>query len=247
MGEHWSSLRTKMWRMPMRQLSARCKEMENGKERELEIIRNGLTYVKADAQINEPHWDTKYSWTEDPISLTNNKSGVQDTLLRTEKQLKKEPEWKRVYAAQVYEMVERRAAMKLTKEIIASWKGPVWLVSHLVAPNPHSVTTPVHLVWNSSQKFKTLLLKGPIRALLLRFRRGVHAVLGDIKKMYVSLRLEDLLMHLQISLERHPEWRNRRVRYHQSQYWRSTSRVHCSAGHERDSKIAHICWLGGGT
>jgi hypothetical protein len=82
-------------------------------------------------------------------------------------------------------MVERRAAKKLTKEFIASWKGPVWYVSHLVVPNPHSLTTPVRLVWNSSQKFRgvrmnDLLLKGPdvlnpIRAILLRFRRGVHA------------------------------------------------------------------------
>ena len=46
-----------------------------------------------------------------------------------------------------------------------------------------------------------LLLKGPdglnpIRAVLLRFRRGVHAALGDIKKMYNSVWLEDLEMHL---------------------------------------------------
>ncbi|KAI3360692.1 hypothetical protein L3Q82_002551 [Scortum barcoo] len=94
------------------------------------------------------------------------KSGVEATFLRTEKQLKKEPEWRVAYGAQVHEMVERRAAKKLTREMIANWRGPVWYVSHLVAPNPHSVTTPVRLVWNSSQRFKgvsmnDLLLKGP--------------------------------------------------------------------------------------
>lgn len=46
-----------------------------------------------------------------------------------------------------------------------------------------------------------LLLKGPdvlnpIRAVLLRFRRGVYAALGDIKKMYNSVWLEDKEMHL---------------------------------------------------
>ncbi|KAJ8017294.1 hypothetical protein DPEC_G00016350 [Dallia pectoralis] len=110
-------------------------------------------------------------------------------------------------------MVERGAARKLTEEVIANWEGPVWYVSHLVAPNPHSSTTPVRLVWNGSQKFKgvsmnDLLLKGPdvlnpIRAVLLRFRRGVHAALGDIKKMYNSVWLEDLEMHLHRFL-----WRN---------------------------------------
>lgn len=112
-------------------------------------------------------------------------------------------------------MVERKAAKKLTKETIADWKGPVWYVSHLVAPNPHSITTPVRLVWNSSQKFKglsmnDLLLKGPdvlnpIRAVLLRFRRGVHAALGVIKKMYNSVWLEDLEMHLHRFLWRDSE------------------------------------------
>lgn len=86
------------------------------------------------------------------------------------------------------------------------WTGPVWYVSHLVAPNPHSVTTPVRLVWNSSQKFKglsmnDLLLKGPdvlnsIRAVLLRFRKGVFGVLGDLHKMYNSVWLEEREMHL---------------------------------------------------
>lgn len=189
------------------------KEMTLSEERELEIIRKGLTYIKADAHSDEPHWDTKYPWIQDPSSLPYNRSGVEATFLRTEKQLKKEPEWKIAYTAQVHEMVERRAAKKLTKEMIASWKGPVWYVSHLVAPNPHSVTTPVRLVWNSSQKFKgvsmnDLLLKGPdvlnpIRAVLLRFRRGVHAALGDIRKMYNSVWLENLEMHLHRFL-----WRN---------------------------------------
>lgn len=91
---------------------------------------------------------------------------MEATFLRTEKQLMKEPKWRVAYGAQVHEMVERGAAKKLTKEMIANWKGPVWYISHLVAPNSHSVMTPVCLVWNSSQKFKglcinDLLLKGP--------------------------------------------------------------------------------------
>lgn len=137
--------------------------------------------------------------------MPNNRNAVEATFLRTERHLKKEPEWYVAYTTQVHDMVERKAAKKLTKETTADWKGPVLNVSHLVVPNTHSVTTPVRLVWNSSQKFKGLsmndLLKGPdvlnlIRAVLLRFRRGVHAVLSDIKKMYNSVWLEDLEMHL---------------------------------------------------
>lgn len=82
----------------------------------------------------------------------------------------------------------------------------MWYISHLIAPNPHSVTTLVRLVWNSSQKCRgvslnDLLLKGPdvlnsIRAVLLRFRRGKFAALGDIRKMYNSVWLEDREMRL---------------------------------------------------
>ncbi|XP_038143265.1 uncharacterized protein LOC119784992 [Cyprinodon tularosa] len=183
------------------------KEMTLAEEKELEIIKKGLTYIKKeDTHVNSPRWDARYPWVEDPASLPNNRSAVEATFLRTERQLEREPEWKAAYTAQVHEMVERHAAMELTEGLRRNWKGPVWYVSHLVAPNPHSVTTPVRLVWNSSQKFKgvsmnDLLLKGPdvlnpIRAVLLRFRRGVYAALGDIKKMYNSVWLEEREMHL---------------------------------------------------
>lgn len=67
--------------------------MTLSEERELEIIRQGLTYVKADAHSHEPHWDTKYPWIEDPSSLPNNRNAMEATFLGTERQLKKELEW----------------------------------------------------------------------------------------------------------------------------------------------------------
>lgn len=80
-------------------------------------------------------------------------------------------------------------------------------ISHLIASSPHSIMTPVRLVWNSSQKFQSLndlLLKAPdvlnpICAVLLKFRRvfqGVFAALGDIKKIYNSVLLEDQGVYL---------------------------------------------------
>lgn len=77
--------------------------------------------------------------------------------------------------------------MKLSKDVlhaVHTWTGPVWYISHLIAPKPHSVTTPVRLVWNSSQKFRgvslnDLLLKGP-----------------DIRKMYNSVWFKDQEVHL---------------------------------------------------
>lgn len=133
---------------------------------ELEVIKKGLTYTKAHAHSQEPQWDTKYPWIEGLISLSNNRNAVEATFLRTERQLKRVVEWWVAYATQLHEMVERWAAKKLTKETVANWKGSVWYASHLIAPNPHSVTTPMRLV-----------------------------SLGDIAKMYNSVWLKDLEMH----------------------------------------------------
>lgn len=158
------------------------KEMTLAEERELEVVKEGLTYVMADSHSQEPHWHAKYPWLEDPTSLPNNRTIVEATFFRTEKQLAKQPEWKAAYTSQVHDMIDRRAAIKLSKDVLNNWDGPVWYVSHLIAPNPHSLTTPVRLVWNSSQRFRgvslnDLLMKGPdvlnqIRAVLLRFRDG---------------------------------------------------------------------------
>ncbi len=168
------------------------KEMTLAEERELEVVKGGLTYVGADDHSDSPHWHARYPWLIDPSTLPNNIKAVEATFLRTERQLAKELQWKKAYGAQVHEMVDRRAARKLTKENLTNWNGPVWYISHLIAPNPHSVTTPVRLVWNSSQKYKgqslnDLLMKGPdvlnsIRAVLLKFRQGSYAALGDVRK-----------------------------------------------------------------
>lgn len=71
--------------------------------------------------------------------------------------------------------------------------------ARLVAPNPQSVTIPVHLVWNSSRvqgdeyeliSTQRMIFYSIQLELLLRFRK-VHVVLGNIKKIYNSVWLEE--------------------------------------------------------
>ncbi|CAL9701094.1 unnamed protein product [Knipowitschia caucasica] len=182
------------------------KEMTLGEERELEKIKECLTYVQADKHSDSPHWDAAYPWKGDPATLPDNRHAVKATFLNTEKRLEKEPKWKAAYKEQIRDMISRGAATELTEEELASWTGPKWYISHLVAPNPHSSSTPVRIVWNSRQKFcgvslNDLLYKGPdvlnaIRGVLLRFRTGLYAALGDVKKMYNSVWLKDKEVHL---------------------------------------------------
>ncbi|XP_077397336.1 BCAS3 microtubule associated cell migration factor isoform X1 [Festucalex cinctus] len=180
--------------------------MTLGEERDLEKIKTCLTYVQSDKHSESPHWDASYPWKGDPAMLPDNRHAVEATFRNMEKCLQREPEWKAAYKEQIHDMISRGAAVKLSKDEIDNWKGPKWYISHLVAPNPHSSTTPVRIVWKSSQEFmgvslNDLLYKGPdvlnqIRGVLLRFRTGLHAALCDVKKMYNSVWLEDREVHV---------------------------------------------------
>ena len=182
------------------------KEMSLADERELEIIKGGLTFKLSDGHSDKPHWDARYPWKESPATLPNNRKAVEATFLKSEKRLERDPVWKEAYTRQVHDMVARGAAVKLSRATMDSWSGAVWWVNHLTAPNPHSASTPVRLVWDSSQEFRGvslngILLKGPdvlnpIRAVLLRFREGEHAAIGDVSKMYNSVWLEEQEVHV---------------------------------------------------
>lgn len=54
-------------------------------EQELEIIKAGLTFREKDVHSDQSHWDTKYSWKEDPASLPHNCKAVEAMFRRIEK------------------------------------------------------------------------------------------------------------------------------------------------------------------
>lgn len=106
--------------------------MTFAEERELEVVKSRLTYVASDDHSERPHWHANYPWVENPVTLPNNRSAVEATFLRTERQLAKEPERKTAYAAQVHEMVNRQAAMRLSKDVlqVMDWSSMVHYSSH---------------------------------------------------------------------------------------------------------------------
>ena len=183
------------------------KDMTLQEEKEVAIMEDCLTHKpEGDEHSAAPHWDTKYPYMMNPASLPDNYASVRGVLGSTLRRLERDHKWKEVYAAQIEDLVNREAARKLTEEEVKSWDGPVWYVAHQIAPNPHSKTTPCRLVWNSSQpcrgtSLNNILMKGPdflnpIGNVLLRFRSGLNAVVGDIAKMYNSVFLEEKETHL---------------------------------------------------
>ena len=78
-------------------------------------------------------------------------------------------------------MVTRDVARKLIQSEIDQWSGPCFYISHLAVKYPKSLSTPVRIVFNSSQVFQgkslnSCLAKGPdayvnnILGVLLRWR-----------------------------------------------------------------------------
>ena len=171
-------------------------------EQELQLIQSKLRY-------DAPHkrWVAGYPWLVEPSTLSDNYPAVYSTLCRTERTLDRDSDWKSTYQKQIDDHESRGVARKLSPEEISSWDGPYYYISHMALEQPKSETTPVRLVFNSSQKYKgvslnSCLAKGPdcfnnsLLGMLLRFREYPTVLIGDIKKMYNTVHLELLEQHM---------------------------------------------------
>lgn len=148
---------------------------------------------------------------------------MRGTLRNTEKVLlKKGSEWRETYTSQVLDMVERGVARKLAVKEMQDWTGPVFYISHLAVQNSNSESTPVRIVFNSSQKcdgisLNDALVKGPdsylnsLLGILLRWREGHAVIIGDIRKMFNSIEISETDQHCHrflwrdMSLDREPD------------------------------------------
>ena len=170
-------------------------------EQELHLIRSNLEYDQ-----EKKLWVTSYPWLVDPSTLPDNFSAAFATLKNTEKRLMKDAEWAKSYGGQIVDMLDRGVARKLSKTELNDWKGPVFYISHLAVSNEKSKSTPVRIVFNSSQLYQgkslnNCLAKGPDSyrnsglGILLKWREESVALVGDIKKMFHSVYLKSVEQH----------------------------------------------------
>ena len=158
-------------------------------------------------------WMVPYPWRKDPHLLPDNHIQAEKVLQSTEKRLAKNSEYAKVYDQQMNEMVEMGFSRKLSEEEVSSYQGPIHYVSHHAVIRPEKKSTPVRIVFNSSASFQGHVLndywhKGPdllnnIVGVLLRFREGATAVMGDISKMYHRVLIPERDQHVHRYL-----WRN---------------------------------------
>ena len=102
-------------------------------------------------------------------------------------------------------MIQRGVARKLTKEELDTYKGPIHYIAHHDVLKPDSKSTPVRIVFNSSANYKGHLLndywaKGPdllnnLLGILIRCRENEVGVIGDVKKMYHTVKAKTIEQH----------------------------------------------------
>ena len=169
-------------------------------ERELKLIESKLVF-----DSGKKRWTAEYPWIRSPEELPDNKRAAMGRLRSTEKRLAKNPAHAAVHQKQIEDMIHRGVAKKLTYEDLESYDGPIHYILHHEVLKPDSKSTPVRIVFNSSANYMGHTLneywaKGPnllnnLLGILVRFRENEVAMIGDIKKMYHSVKIGTVEQH----------------------------------------------------
>ena len=183
-----------------RKCSLGAKDYTIQEERELELIERNLSFNSEDNS-----WTAEYPWIKDPHKLPNNHKVAMAKLAATERRLRKNADHAKVYDEQIKDMVARNVARKLSEEELTNYTGPTHYIAHHEVLKPESKSTPVRIVFNSSANYMGHVLneywaKGPdllnnLLGVLIRFRENRVAFMGDIRKMYHTVKTSELDQH----------------------------------------------------
>ena len=179
------------------------KDMTLKDEKEFNLIESKIEF-KADSG----RWMAAYPWMCERNQLKSNIHIAAAILRSTENRLKGNREQATLYSRQIQDMIDRKAARKITEAELNSFQGAKFYIAHHAVMKAESKSTPCRIVFNSSAKYGGLslndcLAKGPsllngLLGILLRFRQNKVAFIGDISKMYhsIDIPLEDQMTHL---------------------------------------------------
>ena len=149
-----------------------------------------------------PFFQTSYKWDTPKENLVPNYAAVKATYHRTKKRLQKDPAFEEIYDRQLKDLIDMGVARELKSGELESWISegkPYYYIAHQMVVNESNKTTPIRVVFNSSQKFAGHSLNnswnlGPdlianLQGVLLRFRSDVVGAQGDIRKMFYMIRV----------------------------------------------------------
>ena len=176
-----------------------------------------LMYLDVEGTSDDPgpYWRTKYPWVIPKTDLEDNYAAVHGVMMSTARKLNKNPDWRKIYEDQLKDLVSRNFAKEVSSQELNNWKqkgGKTYWISHLMALNPASKSTPIRTCFNSSQVYKGHSLNsswmlgpdmtGDLCGILMRFREDIVGAQGDVAKMYYNVRVEEEEQYMQLFMWR---------------------------------------------
>ena len=145
-----------------------------------DIISKNLFYDEENKR-----WCTELPWCCERSVLPRNEKAALQSLITTERNLLRNPDWAKAYCEQVEGMLERGSAVILTEEELENWSGDYHYLPTL-AVRQSKRNTPVRLCFDASRKLRGFLsmndclYKGPdgfrnnLLAVLIGRKSGMH-------------------------------------------------------------------------
>jgi hypothetical protein len=163
-----------------------------------------LEELQKNTWLSDDGLHVNYVFKKDPMCLPNNRAVAVKIAAKQEDRLLKSGHVE-CYNGEIQKYLDRGAAVRLTKEEMEEWKGPLNYISHHGVEKP-SPTTPLRIVTNSSlnnggNSLNGCLIGGPnslnpMLDIALRFRCHECGMVFDLTKAYNSLHTGPVERHL---------------------------------------------------
>ncbi|XP_033110688.1 uncharacterized protein LOC117111808 [Anneissia japonica] len=165
------------------------------KPRDIDEELEGKLIQESCMKVGE-QWLIPYPWAQGPTGLMDNRYQAERMLIGLEKRLMKNTERAKAYDQQMSEMLELAFARKLELEEMSDYKGPVHYIPHHSVLKKGSTSTPLRIVFNSSNKhngqsLNDYWMKGPdmlnnIQGVIMRFREHKVALWGTSQRCIIE-------------------------------------------------------------
>ena len=161
--------------------------------------------VSKSIKFENDHYVVAVPWRNERPSLPNNRPLAEKRLESTERKLAKNPEIAESYQKVIEEYLEKNYIRRVPPDEPTPTEE--WLLPHFPVVRADRTTTETRIVFDGSAKFqgKSLnseALPGPklqadMFSILVRFRKELVALVGDVSQMYhqLALTLEDRPLH----------------------------------------------------
>ena len=155
--------------------------------------RQAVEILERTTKKVDGHFETGLLWRDENIVLPNNRCMAVSRLHSTERKLMKHPQLAQKYQDVLDEYVAKEHCKKLSPQKAQRTSSKTWYLPHHAVFNINKPGK-VRVVFDAAAKFDDIslndcLLTGPdllnnLVGILMRFRLGKTAVMGDVEKMF---------------------------------------------------------------